>query len=274
MKGIIYLAGILSMLNIGMCFSKDISIYGQLNQKTDDTTKKVVDTSDDDKFKNWTEEQYKHYEDSILAKLYTPVIAQKADSSTFGNTSDVMARVSLNLIENTHVPNTVYPDRQKEAGQITINSGTSPTGAKTYNVPINVYPGMKGFNPNLSLAYNSQQGNSVMGMGWAISGISMITRSGKNMYYDGKPQGVVMDNSDAFILDGIRLIKTQTSGDCFLYESEQGNIKAKGHVSGNIMRYFEVFYPDGNKGVFGHASSYQNYLCYPLMSLTDLDGTE
>lgn len=37
--------------------------------------------TDDDRFANWTEEQYQHYEDSIRAVLYPPVIACKADDS-------------------------------------------------------------------------------------------------------------------------------------------------------------------------------------------------
>ena len=113
-----------------------------------------------------------------------------------------------------------------------------------------------------------------MGFGWSVSGLPIIARSGKTMYYEGKPEGIVMDNSDAFVLNGIRLIKTSTASTYILYESEQGNIKVKGYVSGNIMKYFEVFYPDGNKGIFGNTSNTQNNLYYPLMSLTDLKGNK
>lgn len=175
---------------------------------------------------------------------------------------------------NSHVPNSISLSQSKEVGQIVINSGTSSTGARTYEVPIDVYPGMRGFNPQLSLAYNSQQGNSVMGIGWSVSGLPIIARSGKTKYYEGKPQGIVMDNSDAFVLNGIRLIKTSTASSYILYESEQGNIKVKGYITGNIMKYFEVFYPDGNKGIFGYTNGSQNYLHYPLMSLTDLKGNK
>lgn len=35
------------------------------------------------------------------------------------------------------------------------------------------------FPPNISLVYNSQQGNSTLGMGWSVSGIPMIVRGEK-----------------------------------------------------------------------------------------------
>ncbi len=273
MKRILYTVSILSILSISIGWSKEFSTSEQIVPHLTQT-KAFANTSDDDRFKNWTEEQYKHYEDSIQARLYPPVIAQKADSTYFGKDSDRPERISPLRITNSHVPNSISLSQSKEVGQIVIHSGTSSTGARTYEVPIDVYPGMRGFNPQLSLVYNSQQGNSIMGIGWSVSGVPMITRSGKTMYYDGKPQGIIMDNSDAFILNGIRLIKTSTTSSYILYESEQGNIKAKGYISGNIMKYFEVFYPDGNKGVFGYTSGSQNYLHYPLMSLTDLKGNK
>lgn len=273
MKRIICIANILFILNTSIGWANEFSITEQ-TVSHHIQIKPQVNTPEDDKFKNWTEEQYKHYEDSIRARLYPPVIAQKADSTYFGKESSRPEQISQSRIANSHVPNSISLSQSKEVGQIVINSGTSSTGARTYEVPIEIYPGMRGFNPQLSLSYNSQQGNSVMGIGWSISGVPMITRCGKTVYYDGKPQGIIMDNSDAFILNGIRLIKTSTSSGYILYESELGNIKVKGYISGNIMKYFEVFYPDGNKGVFGYTSGSQNYLHYPLMSLTDLKGNK
>lgn len=273
MKRIIYIASILSILNTGIGWSKEFSAPEQTVLHLAQI-KTLANTQDDDRFKNWTEEQYKHYEDSILARLYPPVIAQKADSAFFGKGSNKPAQMPPSCMTNSHVPNSISLSQSKEVGQIVINSGTSSTGARTYEVPIDVYPGMRGFNPQLSLAYNSQQGNSVMGIGWSVSGLPMIARSGKTKYYEGKPQGIVMDNSDAFVLNGIRLIKTSTASSYILYESEQGNIKVKGYITGNIMKYFEVFYPDGNKGIFGYTNGSQNYLHYPLMSLTDLKGNK
>lgn len=217
---------------------------------------------------DWTESEYHAYEDSIYSMLYSEVIAKKADS-TLLVTNQIE---SPNISFNSKVPTSINIDLSKEVGQINILSGMTPTGAKTYEVPINVYPGVRDMQPNLSLTYNSQHGNSILGIGWSISGIPMITRSGKTIYYNNKTESVLLDYSDSFALDGMHLIQTKKSGNQIFYESEFGKIIAKGYISGNNIRYFEVFYPNGNKGVFGYNSENKNTLAYPLIYLTDLHG--
>lgn len=249
--------------------SNAIANTASLQNNSGDTISKVKT----DKFDGWTEKQYKHYEDSILSKLYPPVVACMSEDVLSNNvTQDDAVTHGLMPVKNSHVPNIVDIDKSREVGEISINSGVSPSGAKTYVIPITVYPGMNNFTPNLSLAYNSQQGNSILGMGWSVCGISMIVRGGKSIYYDGKAEGIRMDNSDSFMLNGVRLIRTGTASDHILYESEQGNIKAKGFFSGTTMTYFEVFFPNGDKGVFGSTLNFQNMLVYPLFSLKDIHG--
>ena len=238
-------------------------------QNSGDTIRKVTKNE----FDGWTDEQYKHYEDSLLLKLYPPIVACKSEekSSNYAMLNDAVSQSRM-AIQNSYVPNTASVDKSREVGEISINSGVSPSGAKTYEIPITVYTGMNDFTPNISLVYNSQQGNSILGMGWSVSGISMIVRGGKTVYYDGKAEGIKMDNNDSFMLNGIRLIKTDATNDYILYETEQGNIKAKGFFSGTTMTYFEVFFPNGEKGVFGSTMNSQNMLFYPIFSLKDLYG--
>lgn len=101
MKRIIYIASILSILNTVIGRSKELSVPERaipyLTQ-----IKAFVNTPDDDKFKNWTEEQYKHYEDSIQARLYPPVMAKKADSASFGKDSNRPAQI-LHRVLQTHM---------------------------------------------------------------------------------------------------------------------------------------------------------------------------
>lgn len=169
-------------------------------------------------------------------------------------------------------PSSLLLNNTGTAGEIPIHSNVSPTGSKTYDVPIKVYPGQNGFQPQLSVSYNSQRGNGIMGVGWDISGLSVITRCVRSMYYDNAVSGVSMTNQDGFVLDGTRLIKQENGSGYYLYESETGNIKVKGYYTGNVMKYFEVFYPNGDMGTFGYPSSCQSLLSYPLTSLQDLYG--
>lgn len=82
----------------------------------------------------------------------------------------------------------------------------SPSGAFTYTIPIAVPPGAAGIEPKLSLAYNSQGGNGLLGMGWNLSGLSGIHRCPKTVAQDGVLGGVNYDANDRYCLDGQRLV--------------------------------------------------------------------
>jgi Salmonella virulence plasmid 65kDa B protein len=82
----------------------------------------------------------------------------------------------------------------------------SPIGGANYTIPITIPPGTKGVQPNISISYNSQGGNGIMGMGWNFSGISMISRVNKDFFNDGVVESVNLGSSDIFALDGNKLI--------------------------------------------------------------------
>ena len=83
------------MLNLDMGFSNSFSVY---KLTTQNLSQEFTCTFDDDRFKNWTDEQYKQYEDSIRAILYSSVIAQKADSASFGKNYNGLTRKSSSII--------------------------------------------------------------------------------------------------------------------------------------------------------------------------------
>jgi hypothetical protein len=97
-------------------------------------------------------------------------------------------------------------------GKIPGQFGVSPSGAATYSIPIQVPPGIAGMQPKLSLDYNSQGGNGLMGMGWSLGGLSAITRCPRTMAQDGVRGGVNHDWSDRFCLDGQRLMLVDANG--------------------------------------------------------------
>lgn len=214
-------------------------------------------------------------EDSLIAQLYPSVTLHRMDSATYERlkaeygTAPKKSRPKRSI----SAPVTGYSvDRTKAVGEIPIKSGVSPTGARTYEVPINVPEGLNGFTPKLSIAYNSQQGNSSLGMGWGIGGLDVITRTPRSYYYDYSTEGISLDNNDCFALSGQRLIHTHDSDGCRWFKTETGNIKAKGYLNNGHIYYFDVFYPDGTKGIFGSHTSGDAKLCYPVIYRNDLHG--
>ncbi|GHT55110.1 hypothetical protein FACS189446_5990 [Bacteroidia bacterium] len=169
-------------------------------------------------------------------------------------------------------PVSVSIDQTKDVGEIPFTSGVSPTGSMTVTVPIDIYPGIRDMQPKLALSYNHLSGNGLIGIGWNLSGLSAISRTPKNIYYDNTVQGLKLDKTDAFVLDGMRLIQLSETSDQIKYESEQGNIKATAFLSGDIVTHLEVYYPSGQKGVYGYPTTTANKLQYPLTTLSDLYG--
>ncbi len=60
--------------------------------------------------------------------------------------------------------------------------------------------------PALNIVYNSQGGNSHLGIGWSLAGVSVISRDVKSRYYDNEAKAVTYTADDAFSLDGSRLV--------------------------------------------------------------------
>ena len=50
------------------------------------------------------------------------------------------------------------------------------SGGATYAMPITVSPGTAGIQPNLSVAYSSQGSNGLLGLGFSLGGLSIISR--------------------------------------------------------------------------------------------------
>lgn len=82
----------------------------------------------------------------------------------------------------------------------------SESGAATYTIPITVPPGTAGMAPNLSLTYNSQGGNGILGIGWSLTGLSSISRCPASIAQDGFKSGINYNSKDRFCLDGQRLV--------------------------------------------------------------------
>ncbi|MBL7713436.1 MAG: hypothetical protein JNL13_13270, partial [Chitinophagaceae bacterium] len=147
-------------------------------------------------------------------------------------------------------------DLSKPVGAIDGAAGTSPSGAATYTIPIKMPPGTNGMAPQLSIVYNSQGGNGILGQGWSLSGLSVITRAGKDFYHDGKVAPATYTNDDAFVLDGQRLVATSGSsgapGTTYRTEAESYAVITSNESIGEGPRYFNVVSKDGTLMQYGY----------------------
>jgi len=92
------------------------------------------------------------------------------------------------------------------SGYTPVSVSVGEGGAANVSIPITVSPGTGGMEPKLAITYSSQGGNGLLGVGFGISGLSAITRSGSVQYLDGIKSGVNFGPNDRFTFDGQRLI--------------------------------------------------------------------
>ncbi len=153
---------------------------------------------------------------------------------------------------------TTNPSLGGVVGNISGSFDVSPSGAATYNIPIECPAGINDMQPNISLVYNSQTGNGLAGWGWNISGLSMISRVPKTYYHDNDHSSIIWNNSSPYALDGNRLFRKTIFGtDSIEYYTEK-DIAAR-IVGININswgpEYFKVYYKNGYTAYYGENST-------------------
>ena len=144
------------------------------------------------------------------------------------------------------------------AGQFSV----SPGGAATYSIPIQVPPGTAGMQPGLSLSYSSQQANSnsLVGVGWALSGLSVIHRCSANFTTDGPsaPRGVNYTINDKFCMDGQRLVVVAgvygAAGSEYRTEKESFTKVVAEGVAGNGPASFVAYLKSGQIVRYGNTT--------------------
>ncbi|MEO5625681.1 MAG: RHS repeat-associated core domain-containing protein [Dokdonella sp.] len=125
-------------------------------------------------------------------------------------------------------PPPIYGEPTPSADTLSDSVGATPGvfrvdegGGASYSIPIYVPSGTAGFAPQLSIDYHHRGSHGPLGPGWAISGLSAISRCKKAPEYgDGAgpfaPLNFDSDTTnDAYCLDGVRLIdQNLIAGSC------------------------------------------------------------
>jgi hypothetical protein len=178
------------------------------------------------------------------------------------------------------------------AGRTPGTFAVSPAGAATYTIPIWAPPGPQGIQPGIALTYDSQQGGGLgyscslpssahsarmsraftpipggscsggpLGVGWALSGLSSISRCNLTLAQDGASSTVALATSDGLCLDGQRLRLTAgtygTAGSTYQTEvADFRNVTAHG-TAGNGPAYFIVQDRNGRTYTYGNGGSSQ-----------------
>lgn len=170
-------------------------------------------------------------------------------------TGDFKAKIDEALIVKSEYLSSQPPterilDKTLQVGSLPGSFDVNSIGSATYTIPIDLPPGTTGMKPNISLFYNSMNGNGIMGMGWSLSGLSSISRVGQDRFNEGDIQSVNYSN-DRLSFNGQRLILS--SGTWFSVNSEYRTQ----HESFRRIKYngtrFEVESADGMIVYFGES---------------------
>lgn len=158
-------------------------------------------------------------------------------------------------------------------GAIPFEESVSPTGARVYTIPISTAAGYS-LSPNISLVYNSQSGNNIVGFGWGISGLSSISIRNANLYYDGYNKGAIYDSLGSdYSLDGMPLVQSSMGITNYSLTTARGNVLVQLHEApSGRAAYFTALYPNGSTAFFGYPNNTEPRTTYPITELTDING--
>ncbi len=98
-------------------------------------------------------------------------------------------------------------------GKIDDEFTVTPNGQACYTIPIPAVAGTGGMSPRLSITYNSSSRNGMIGYGFDLTGLSVISRVPSDYCNDGYVSSIDYTERDHFSLDGVRLKETANGDD-------------------------------------------------------------
>ncbi|MBQ8116152.1 MAG: VCBS repeat-containing protein [Prevotella sp.] len=128
----------------------------------------------------------------------------------------------LTILLILFLTHTILTNAQNAVGSVNGALTVNDMGAAVYSMTFDAPNGGR-MTPKIGLAYSSQSsGYGLAGYGIDVTGISVITSGGRDMFHNGRVRGANYDADSNFYLDGKRLIlesDTET-GDSTIYSVE------------------------------------------------------
>ena len=171
-------------------------------------------------------------------------------ANTFIITCTAVRRLSICFSLALTIFISAFVVAQPQPGHLVGNTATSFDvtygGAASYKVPLNIPAGAAGLRPSLSLNYNSQFGNGVMGMGWQLNtGLARM----EHCYKRNTHQIIYCLNGEELVSIGGGYLRTEidtgvlvhaTTSTTFTLYFENGDIKRLNRYFSSPHVYLEV----------------------------------
>ena len=150
-------------------------------------------------------------------------------------------------------------NKSLDVGSVDGSFSVSSSGSANYSMPIYTPPGKNGISPVMSVFYNSNVKNGLLGAGVSLSGISTIQRVADNFHFNGNVSPFGLVSSDQYEIDGQRLIHVSgtygASNSTYITDIKNfTTIKAK-DAGTNGITWWEVSAPDGTIYEYGHGTN-------------------
>lgn len=169
-----------------------------------------------------------------------------AGGDSTSSTTSAILQPPLTVPANTILTDTAGVLAPKGDGTV----GVDDRGQAHQHIPIWVPPGRAGIQPELSIDYTSGGGNSVIGAGWGIGGLSRITRCPGLRQHGNIAQPIEWNNGDSYCLDGEPL--WGDSDHVFFYKFHWDGSRIQPiETTGITPDYFKMYLKDGRIVTFG-----------------------
>ncbi|WP_426744950.1 RHS repeat-associated core domain-containing protein [Myxococcus faecalis] len=161
------------------------------------------------------------------------------------------------------------PAGQSTPGAIPFSADVTASGSAAVSIPLWVPPGRAGIQPSLSIVYDSQGSDGILGPGFNLAGLSQITRCPNSFARDGKLHPVELSltvyipeinhYSRAYCLDGMRLVPAPSGQNHFKTEQDTySSIRIPPGNSPIDPDTFEVRGKDGLVRTYGRGTGARN----------------